>query len=203
MQNVMQDRLSRMGLPDETKIIVKIYMNLQGVSQAFHRYGSTGSQARAIAPFTSAFSKCELYDIVDCGENRECCEAKIKGMYYVLLGTHTKRSANTSDCRQRTLISTLTMLPAAMSFSLAASPKPICHSSKGTTAAKTTSPSLEPQSTLPNLTIWDTILKSSLVSFANPSQMTIYSAPLPRRLRQNPQAGKHVLLVTLAVSTNR
>lgn len=76
----MQDRLSRLGSGDETKVIVKIYMNLQGVSQAFHRYGCVGSQARSIAPFTSAFSKCELYDIVDCGEKRECCEAKIKGM---------------------------------------------------------------------------------------------------------------------------
>lgn len=81
MQNVMQDRLSRMGFPEETKIIVRIYMNLQGVSQAFHRYGHVGSQARSIAPFTSAFSKLELFDIVDCGEKRECCEAKIKGLY--------------------------------------------------------------------------------------------------------------------------
>jgi len=82
MQSVMEDRVRRMGLPDNTKIIVKIYMNLQGVSQAFHRYGCIGSNARAIAPFTAAFSNAELYDVIDCGEKREFCEAKVKGVCY-------------------------------------------------------------------------------------------------------------------------
>ncbi|GAB7337777.1 hypothetical protein MBLNU457_g3047t1 [Dothideomycetes sp. NU457] len=99
MQNVMQDRLSRMGFPDETKIIVKIYMNLQGVSQSFHRYGIVGSQARSIAPFTSAFSKIELFDIIDCGEKRECCEAKIKENFDLFVDNASCRHVFFAGCQ--------------------------------------------------------------------------------------------------------
>lgn len=80
LQHVMQDRVRRMGFPDETKIVVRIYLNLQGSSQTYCRFGVVGSQARSIAPFTSAFSTFESFDIVDCGTKRESCEAKIKGM---------------------------------------------------------------------------------------------------------------------------
>ena len=81
IHEAMLDHVRKLGLPPDCRIVVRILLNLQGVSSAFHRYGVCGSHARAIAPFTAGFSRAyELFDVVDCGERRESCEGKIKGL---------------------------------------------------------------------------------------------------------------------------
>lgn len=58
----------RLGLPSETKIVVRYFFNLSVASIEFHRLGVLNSHGRALAPFANAFTRHNpLFDTVDVG----------------------------------------------------------------------------------------------------------------------------------------
>ena len=51
------------------QIVVRMYANLNGVSQALHRAGLCGSESRALAPFFCNFTSAQsTYDFIDTGD---------------------------------------------------------------------------------------------------------------------------------------
>lgn len=79
----IKERLLRMGHDvADSRIMVRIYANLAGLSKALARAGLSGNEARSLAPFTASFTRAQdLYDFVDAGDKKENADFKIREMF--------------------------------------------------------------------------------------------------------------------------
>ncbi|KAF2141907.1 uncharacterized protein K452DRAFT_35282 [Aplosporella prunicola CBS 121167] len=69
--------LSRDG--EHWRVVVRVCCNLAAVSRVYGRAGLVGGEARAIAPFTAAFSGAkDLFEVVDCGDKKLAVSTKVE-----------------------------------------------------------------------------------------------------------------------------
>lgn len=61
--------------------MIRIYVNLQGLSKALARLGLAGNEARSFAGFAASFTRSQdLADFIDAGDKKEGADHKIRGM---------------------------------------------------------------------------------------------------------------------------
>ena len=69
--------------------MTRVYANLSGLSKALSRAGIVGNEARALAPFTSSFTRSQdLFDFIDAGDKKEGADFKIRGTLHPLPRDH-------------------------------------------------------------------------------------------------------------------
>lgn len=68
-----------------SRIMVRIYANLKGLSQTAARHGLSGNESRSMGPFASSFTRAqELFDFIDAGEKKEGADFKLRGTHRIL-----------------------------------------------------------------------------------------------------------------------
>lgn len=78
--NAIRDRLHKLGGLDHCRVVVRIYCNLALVSRALYKAGIVGSQARALAPVTAAFSGAKGgLDFIDVDPSSGTVAGKVEG----------------------------------------------------------------------------------------------------------------------------
>lgn len=79
----VKDRLLRFGHDvADSRIMVRIYSNLAGLSKALARAGLSGNEARSLSPFSASFTRAQdLFDFVDAGDKKENADFKIREMF--------------------------------------------------------------------------------------------------------------------------
>lgn len=81
LNNAIKKCLLRLGSDaDQSRIMVRVYSNLAGLSKLLARHGMAGNEARSLAPFAASFTRShDLFDFVDAGDKKEGADFKIRG----------------------------------------------------------------------------------------------------------------------------
>jgi hypothetical protein len=73
-------------LPPSTKIVIRVYANLIGLSKAYREAGFLQTNA-VFEAFVNGFNKEDaLCDFVNAGDGKECADEKIKGEHEITTG---------------------------------------------------------------------------------------------------------------------
>ncbi|KAJ6145386.1 Zinc finger CCCH-type [Penicillium chermesinum] len=84
---------------DQCRIMVRVYANILGLSKLLARAGLVGHEARALAPFTSAFNRAQdLFDFVDAAEKKEGSDFKIREMFRLFVDLNQCRHIYFAGC---------------------------------------------------------------------------------------------------------
>lgn len=78
----IQRSLASRGLDSNCNIMVRVYTNLAGLSEAASKAGICGAEKRALSPFAASFTRSnDLFDFVDAGDLKENADFKIRAMF--------------------------------------------------------------------------------------------------------------------------
>ncbi|KAJ5247141.1 hypothetical protein N7468_002124 [Penicillium chermesinum] len=93
---------------DQCRIMVRVYANILGLSKLLARAGLVGHEARALAPFTSAFNRAQdLFDFVDAAEKKEGSDFKIREMFRLFVDLNQCRHIYFAGCHDTGFVSML------------------------------------------------------------------------------------------------
>ncbi|QDS75291.1 hypothetical protein FKW77_001220 [Venturia effusa] len=106
----IEEYLPRLGTDiARCRIMVRMYANLQGLSKASARANLCGGEARALAPFTTGFTRArELFDFVDAGDKKEAADFKIRELFRLFIDNSQCKHIFFAGCHDNGYLSLLT-----------------------------------------------------------------------------------------------
>ncbi|EED21150.1 conserved hypothetical protein [Talaromyces stipitatus ATCC 10500] len=96
-------------LPDNCRIMVRIYANILGLSHTLARAQLVGQEARSYSGFTSSFTRAQdLFDFVDAGTQKEGADYKIREMFRLFADNYQCKHIFFGGCHDVGYLSMLT-----------------------------------------------------------------------------------------------